>query len=202
MVSPNFPHSLVFFINVEYTDHSWGSRRGARHYRHALQPSTTHGKVQHPSTVCIRQDHPFVKSKARTDTDHQRRWRKHPRWRPNSNTDRAECSRGGQCQGQAIEWDAGVHSRPPIQYADALLSLAACVYTCRAYVYECVRRWRLSVPSSTSLWWTGVHFPTYLYYFWRRIHQRTLKGNHVQVRRGTGGRQGGVWWFGTALPRE
>ena len=40
---------------------------------HFLQPSTAHGKVQHPSTVCIRQDHPFVESKTRTDADHHRR---------------------------------------------------------------------------------------------------------------------------------
>ena len=40
---------------------------------HRLQPSTAHGKVQHPSTVCIRQDHPFVESKTQTDTDHHRR---------------------------------------------------------------------------------------------------------------------------------
>jgi hypothetical protein len=38
-----------------------------------LQPSTAHGKVQHPSTICIRQDHPFVESKTRTDADHHRR---------------------------------------------------------------------------------------------------------------------------------
>ena len=40
---------------------------------HGLQPSTAHGKVQHPSTVCIRQDHPFVESTTRTDADHHRR---------------------------------------------------------------------------------------------------------------------------------
>ena len=40
---------------------------------HILYPSTAHGKVMHPSTVCIRQDHPFVKSKTRTDADHHRR---------------------------------------------------------------------------------------------------------------------------------
>ena len=40
---------------------------------HDLQPSTAYGKVQHPSTVCIRQDHPFAESKTRTDADHHRR---------------------------------------------------------------------------------------------------------------------------------
>ena len=40
---------------------------------HSLQPSTAHGKVQHPSTVCIRQDHPLIESKTRTDADHHRR---------------------------------------------------------------------------------------------------------------------------------
>ena len=34
---------------------------------HALQPSAAQGKVQHPSTVCIRQDRTFVGSKTRTD---------------------------------------------------------------------------------------------------------------------------------------
>ena len=40
---------------------------------HRLQPSAAHSKVQHPSTVCIRQDRPFVESKTRTDADHHRR---------------------------------------------------------------------------------------------------------------------------------
>ena len=40
---------------------------------HALKSSTAHGKVQHPSTVCTRQDHPFVESTTRTDADHHRR---------------------------------------------------------------------------------------------------------------------------------
>ena len=42
---------------------------------HTLKPSTVHGKVQHPSTVCIRQNHPLIESKTRTDADHHRRYR-------------------------------------------------------------------------------------------------------------------------------
>ena len=42
-------------------------------YSANLQPSTSHGKVQQPSTVCIRQDHPFVESNTPTDADHHRR---------------------------------------------------------------------------------------------------------------------------------
>ena len=45
---------------------------------YTLQPSTAHGKVQQPSTVCIRQDHPFVGSKTRTDADHHRPMTKAP----------------------------------------------------------------------------------------------------------------------------
>ena len=40
---------------------------------HNLQPSAAHGKVQHPRPACIRQDHQFVGSKARTDANHHRR---------------------------------------------------------------------------------------------------------------------------------
>ena len=40
---------------------------------HRLQPSVAHGKVMHPSTVCIQRDHPFVANKTRADVDHHRR---------------------------------------------------------------------------------------------------------------------------------